>query len=172
VPNYAKVFSLRPAVYQAWAALNAAIKAGMDPRRYELVTLAAAGQLRSSFCSLAHGRVLAGAGMPADQVVAAATDRATAGLSASELAAMTLAERVANDATSIRAADLDELREIGLSDADILDVVVTAAARCFFSKALDALGAMPDRAFHDLDQALRDALTFDRPIEADVEPPA
>jgi hypothetical protein len=31
----------------------------MDPRRYELVTLAAARVLRSSYCSLAHGKTLA-----------------------------------------------------------------------------------------------------------------
>jgi hypothetical protein len=31
----------------------------MDLRRYELATLAAARRLRSSYCCLAHGRVLA-----------------------------------------------------------------------------------------------------------------
>ena len=34
VPNYARVFALRPTVYAAWAGLNTAIKAGMDTRRY------------------------------------------------------------------------------------------------------------------------------------------
>jgi alkylhydroperoxidase family enzyme len=42
-----------------WQQLNGAIKAGMDLRRYELATLAAARRLRSSYCCLAHGKILA-----------------------------------------------------------------------------------------------------------------
>ena len=56
VPNLALTFGLRPEVYQAWRQLNGAIKASMDPRRYELATVAAAVELESSYCSLAHGR--------------------------------------------------------------------------------------------------------------------
>ena len=47
VPNFAKAFSLRPGVYAAWRRLNAEIKGGMDLRRYELATVAAARRLRS-----------------------------------------------------------------------------------------------------------------------------
>jgi alkylhydroperoxidase family enzyme len=56
--NYERAFAGRPEVYAAWGALNGAVKAGMDLRRYELATLAAAQRLRSSYCSLAHGKVL------------------------------------------------------------------------------------------------------------------
>jgi alkylhydroperoxidase family enzyme len=40
---------------------GATAPAAMDPRRYELATLAAALELRSSYCALAHGKVLADA---------------------------------------------------------------------------------------------------------------
>ena len=56
--NYERAFTERPEVYAAWVQLNGSIKAGMDLRRYELVTLAAARRLRSSYCCLAHGKVL------------------------------------------------------------------------------------------------------------------
>ena len=56
--NYERAFEARPDVYAAWGELLAAIKANMDLRRYELATLAAARRLRSSYCSLAHGKVL------------------------------------------------------------------------------------------------------------------
>ena len=56
--NLELAFADRPEVYAAWAELNGAIKAGMDLRRYELATLAAARRLRSSYCCLAHGSVL------------------------------------------------------------------------------------------------------------------
>jgi alkylhydroperoxidase family enzyme len=78
---------------------------------------------------------------------------------------MELAEKVVDDATSVTQADMDRLRELGLSDAEIVDVVLAAAARCFFSKTLDALGVTPDAAYADLPAEFRDALTVGRPIE-------
>jgi len=59
VPNTLLAFSQRPEVWTAWVQLKETIAGGMDARRYELATLAAARELRSSYCSLAHGRVLA-----------------------------------------------------------------------------------------------------------------
>ena len=57
-PNFCGLFVRRPAAYAAWKQLNGSIKETMDLRRYELATVAAAGELRSSYCSLAHGKVL------------------------------------------------------------------------------------------------------------------
>ena len=71
-----------------------------------------------------------------------------------------------DDATAISQDDIDGLRSLGLTDEEILGVVLAAAARCFFSKALDAVGAQPDHKYADLDPALRDALTVGRPIAA------
>jgi alkylhydroperoxidase family enzyme len=56
--NYERAFAARPDVYRAWRELLTAIRANMDPRRYELATFAAAQRLRSSYCSLAHGSEL------------------------------------------------------------------------------------------------------------------
>jgi len=80
---------------------------------------------------------------------------------------MDLAVKVADDATSITEADVDRLRSLGLSDAEVLDVVLAAAARCFFAKVLDAVGAEPDAKYASLDPELRDALTVGRPIAED-----
>lgn len=48
LPNFTRAFSLRPGAYAAWKALNGAIKAEGDLRRYELATVAAARELRST----------------------------------------------------------------------------------------------------------------------------
>ena len=77
---------------------------------------------------------------------------------------MDLAERVVDDATSIGDTDLQRLRELGISETEIMDVVLAAAARCFFSKTLDALGVRPDASYRDLDPKLREALVVGRPI--------
>jgi hypothetical protein len=58
VANYTKVFGQRPEVYLAWQQLAAAISGGMELRHYELATLSAAAVMRSSYCSLAHGKIL------------------------------------------------------------------------------------------------------------------
>jgi alkylhydroperoxidase/carboxymuconolactone decarboxylase family protein YurZ len=49
IANYTKVFALRPEIRAAWGALIKAVRSAMEARRYELVTLAAASQLRCSY---------------------------------------------------------------------------------------------------------------------------
>lgn len=164
IPNYARVFSPRPDVMRGWWGLLGSITAHMDKRRYELVTLAAARALRNSYCSLAHGKVLRDAFYTPEQVTAIATDYRAADLSPAEVAMMAYAEQIARDATSVSQADIDELRAHGFSDTEIVDIAAAAAARCFFSKLLDALGAEPDAAYGELEDGLREALTVGRPI--------
>jgi alkylhydroperoxidase family enzyme len=160
--NYERAFAARPEVYAAWGQLNGAIKAGMDLRRYELATLAAARRLRSSYCSLAHGKVLLERfGEPVREI---ALDHRAAGLDEIDIAVMDLADRVVQDATSIEGEDLQRLRDLGLSDTEIMDVVLAAAARCFFSKTLDALGVLPDASYRELEPEVREALVVGRPI--------
>ena len=160
--NYERAFASRPEVYAAWGKLNGSIKSGMDQRRYELVTLAAARRLRSTYCSLAHGKVLLE--RFSEPVREIASDRQAAGLGAVDLAVMDLAEQVVDDATAISDADLQPLRELGLTDLDIMDVVLAAAARCFFSKTLDALGVRADASYRELNPEIREVLVVGRPI--------
>lgn len=164
VANYVKAFSHRPAVFRAWQQLNGAIKEAMAARAYELATLAAARHLRSTYCALAHGKVLADRFLAPETVRDVVVHRRSDDLDPAEIALIELAEKVAGDATSISQSDIDRLHRLGLSDADIFDVVAAAAARCFFSKTLDALGAQADAAYSELEPELPDALTVGRPI--------
>jgi len=165
VANLTQAFSQGPHVYKAWEGLKSAVTSTMDLRRYELITLAAARRLNSSYCMLAHGNVLLTRFYDADQVRAIAANHHDAGLDEVDVAVMDLADKVAGDATSVTQADVDRLRELGLSDAEIFDVVAAAALRSFFSSMLDALGFQPDRAYTELDAGLLEALVVGRPIE-------
>lgn len=165
LPNFAKTFGMRPAAYAAWRVLNAGIKESMGTRRYELATLAAALELRSSYCALAHGRVLARQVLDSEGVTAIARGSDEAPLDAVDRAVMVLARSVVRGADQVTEDDLAELRALGLRDDEILDVILAAAARCFFSKVLDASGTAPDSVFLDLDDGLRTALTVGRPIQ-------
>ena len=159
--NYERAFAEHEDVYAAWVQLNTAIKSHMDLRRYELATFAAAQRLKSSYCSLAHGSVLIDKfGEPVEQI---ARDRESAGLSEVDLAVMALAEQVVDDATSL---DTQPLRDLGLSEAEVMDVVLAASARCFFSKTLDGVGALPDASYAQLDPELLDVLVVGKPIAA------
>jgi alkylhydroperoxidase family enzyme len=159
--NLERLFDLRPEVYAAWRELVTAVKATSDERRYELATLAAARRLRSSYCSLAHAKVLAEKFYDFDSV-----PKLPDGLEEADRAVMAFAEKVVADATAVTSADIEELRGFGLSDDEILDVVLAATIRCFFSKTLDALGVQPDAEFAQLDPAFRAALTVGRPVES------
>src|SRR5690606_22103318 len=55
LPNMFRIFGHRPEVMERWGELLSSIRGQMNPRRYELVTLAAARELKSSYCMLAHG---------------------------------------------------------------------------------------------------------------------
>lgn len=165
VSNVARAFSHAPEVMDAWSSLILSIRNRMDRRRYELATLAAAEQLRSSYCMLAHGSVLASQFYDEQRVVQIVADRSTADLDETDRAVMDLAAKVAADATSVSPEDAGRLKRLGLSDAEIFDVVAAAAARAFLTKVIDGLGFQPDPAYAELAPELRDALVIGRPIE-------
>jgi uncharacterized peroxidase-related enzyme len=116
----------------------------MDRRRYELATVAAARALRSTYCTAAHSMFLRDVCGDEATVLALADDASGATLSDQDRAVYAFAAKVAADAASVSQADVDGLREAGLSDADIADVVYAAASRAFFTKVLDGLGAQLD----------------------------
>lgn len=164
VPNYAKVFSHRPAVMAGWLGLIGSVRGNLDLRRYELVTLAAARALKSSYCMLAHGTILRDQFYTPERLAAIADDFETADLDPLDVAIMSFAERIVRDASSVTAEDVQRLRDHGLSDAEIFDIAAAASARCFLSKLVDALGAEPDAAFTQMDAALRRHLLVGRSI--------
>ncbi len=164
VANFTRAFSSRPEVLQGWQALKNAITSGMDPRLYELVTVAAATAIRSSYCSLVHGNILATSYYPAEKVVSIAGDDVGDALDAADAAVVRFARKVAEEAEKITQEDIDELRDLGLSEVDVFNVILAAAARCFFSKVLDATGTLPDAVLHEIPDQLRSALTVGREI--------
>lgn len=162
VPNYGQLFSLRPDLFKAWQSLVGAAAEGMDRRRYELTTVAAALARRNSYCSLAHGEKLLGLGSTSDEVTALAKSSTAAGLSAEEQAVFDFAAKVAADAASITEDDVGRLHELGLTDTEIFDVAAVAAARCFFTSLNDAMGTRPDAAYRESVPELVDVMAVGR----------
>lgn len=157
VPNYAMAFSHRPEVLARWGRLLAEIRRPMSDRQFELVTFAAALELRNSACALAHGKQLA-TFFSYDEICGMATGKYGPSVTEAERAMMQFARIVARDATSVTSKDVDVLREHGFADAEIFDIVATAAGRAFFTKLLDGLGVDLDASFNKLSPAFRDSV--------------
>jgi uncharacterized peroxidase-related enzyme len=144
LPNYAAAFSTRPDVAQAWDTLNRTIRDGMDRRRFEIATIAAARALRSSYCTAAHSKFLRDVCGDEAAMRSIAQDPSGAGLDRQDRAVFEFAGKIATDAATVEQSDIDRLRDVGLSDADIADIVFAAAARSFFTRVLDGLGTQLD----------------------------
>lgn len=169
LPDYAGAFSSRPDVAAAWNALNTTIRRGMDRRRYELATIAAARALRSTYCTAAHSKFLRDVCHDEATLWTLAEDPTGTTLDEQDRAVYAFASKVAADAASVEQADVDALRAVGLSDADVADVVHAVAARSFFTCVLDGLGAQLDAATAaDFPPDLLDGMVVGRPVG---EPP-
>ena len=139
MPNYAYLFAMRPETHRAWGALVGSVRNAMDRRLYELVTVAAARALRSSYCSMAHAKFLI---TKADDQTGA--EVAASGqyerIGAKEAALMRYAEQIVHDASAVTQADIDALQAAGASEDEIINTALAASVRCFFAKFLDATG--------------------------------
>ena len=164
LPNYAKVFCHRPEIMRLWSQLQSGIRRHMDKRRFELVTFCAAHALRSTLCSLAHGKALTEF-FSMEDVQAMAAGEAPESLTAAEAAAMAFARLVARDASSVTAGDVERLKQHGFTDAEIFDLAATAAARAFWTKLIESLGVEAEAPYRVMDGEFTKALTAGRPID-------
>ena len=164
VPNYARVFCHRPEIMALWAQLQSGIKKHMDKRRFELVTFAAAHALRSTLCSLAHGKALTEF-FSVEDVQALARGEAPASLSLAEAEMMAFGRQVARDAANVTRDDIERLKQHGFSDAEIFDISATAAARSFWTKLLESLGVEPEPSLRTLNEDFVRAMTAGRAVD-------
>ena len=166
LPNYAHAFATRPDIAEAWTVLSNTIGKGMERRRYELATIAAARTLRSTYCMAAHSKFLRDDVGDETTMRAIVDDPSLAALEPTDRAVMEFAALVARDAAAITQDDVQTLRDHGLTDADVVDVVFAAAARTFFTKVLDALGVQADAQLGEtFDPETRNKVTIGRPID-------
>lgn len=164
LPNYALAFASRPDIAAAWNQLNGAVRGGMDRRRFEIATIAAARALRSTYCLTAHAKFLRDECGDAAALQALVDDPTGATLDDVDRAVYLFAGKVAADASAVQQEDVDALRAVGLSDADVADVVFAAAARSFFTRVLDGLGAQLDQqTAAEFEPSVRERFVVGRP---------
>lgn len=169
VPNYARVFCYRPEIMKLWADLQIGIKRTMDKKRYELITFAAAHTLRSTLCSLAHGKALT-AWFSMEDVQLMARGASPASLTAAEAAMMAFARKLSRGPYAVTANDVAELKKHGFSDAEVFDITAAASARAFWTGIVEGLGVEAEPSLVGLDNEFKKAMTVGRPINGGQAP--
>lgn len=136
--------------------------ARLTPRQMGILVTACASTRGDSYCSLAWGNRLA---QSADPTAAGTVLRGEeTGLDASDLALARWARSLARNPNATEQADVDELREAGFDDEQILLITLYVGLRIAFSTINAGLGAQPDRQLLDAATApVRDAVTYGRP---------
>ncbi len=143
--SHTRAMAVNPEAFQAFETLIQAIVPSIGIRTYELVTLAAAAAIKSPHCLLAHGRKTLRAGvLDEEDLERVARDVSTAGLEDADIAAMRYAAKLSTDAAAMTDADSQELRDVGYTDRQIVDITLAAAARNHFSRVLLALAVPVD----------------------------
>jgi len=164
LPEFVQTFSHHPEAYEAWQALITVLYGGMDRRRCELATLAAARTLKSTCCTVAHGKTLRDRFFTVDEVVQIMEDHHRAGLDDVDVAVIDFAGKAARDSTSITQGDVDHLKSHGLTDREIFDVAFAVAARAFLTTLIESLGSSAEQPWvDDLAPELLEVLTVGRP---------
>ena len=163
IPNYAKVFCHRPEIMGLWAQLQAGIKSHMDKRRFELITFAASHTLRSTLCSLAHGKALT-AFFSKEDIQSMARGASPKSLTDAEAAMMAFSRKVARGAYLVTSADVDELKKHGFTDGEVFDIAAAVGARAFWTNVIESLGVEPEPPLLELENELRKTLTVGRAI--------
>ncbi len=165
VMNLSRLWAYQPGTNHALSALMQAAIAGhpLDVRQRGILIAACASTIGDSYCSVAWGGKLAAQSdaQTASDVIRGVDE----GLSPREAAMAGWARKVAGDPNGTRQLDVQALRDVGFSDAEIFGITVFVALRLAFSTVNDALGACPDAELRStVPEAVVDAVNFGRPI--------
>jgi uncharacterized peroxidase-related enzyme len=137
---------------------------GLSFRQRGILVAATAATLGDSYCSLAWGGKLAGAsdaGLAAG-VLSGSDDE----LTEQEEAMAAWARTIVKDPNATTSADIEKLRDAGLSDAQVFAITVFVSLRLAFSTVNDALGAHPDaKLVASLPPDVVAAVSYGRPAQ-------
>jgi uncharacterized peroxidase-related enzyme len=166
VPEAARCFTARPDLLPIFDQFFDGVRGGfsLGARDWCLITQVAAKHIPSTYCSHVYSQRLTAELGSKDAVLAIQRDYRKAGLPDKEVAMLAYAEKVTTNAHRVTQADIDHLRSVGFTDQQICDIALCAAFRCFLSRFVDAMGAIPEPAFVDSDAEFRAAMTVGRSL--------
>jgi uncharacterized peroxidase-related enzyme len=146
VPAIYKVLSLRPKIAVAKEELRLAVFGGEEEptighRRSEMINLVVSGLNNCRFCASAHaGALLRREHATLPEAVQLFTNWRAVELSEQDQAMLEYCEKLSFDPSRMTEADIEELRRVGFSDENIVDIVAHVAYRHWINRVHDALG--------------------------------
>jgi uncharacterized peroxidase-related enzyme len=169
VNNLTRVWCWRPDVLTSFQTLRADLLAesSLSAREVAVMVAATAAARGDAYCALAWGLRLAEL---SDEVTAAMVLQGLdVDLSEREAALARWSRQVVHDPNATSQADVDRLRQAGLSDREIFEATTWIAFRTAFSTVNDALGAWPDQQLVEkAPRLVREAVTYGRPTWPDA----
>ncbi|NSY20076.1 alkylhydroperoxidase [Neorhizobium sp. AL 9.2.2] len=128
---------------------------------FRLITFVVAVDVPSSYCSHVYFRSLSSE-LGRDRVLAIRKDYRNAGLAEQQVEMLAYAQQITRDASMIKEADIQRLRDVGLTDVNIADIALAASFRNFVSRYFDAVGATVEPEFLDNDPVVREMMAVGR----------
>jgi uncharacterized peroxidase-related enzyme len=163
--NVSRLWAYQPdTVERLFGLMSQAFKpSGLEFRQRGILVTAAASTLGDSYCSLAWGGKLSAA---SDSALAAGVlDGTDTGLSDQEKAMASWTRKIVKNPNATTPADVQELRDAGITDSQIFAITAFVALRLAFSTINDALGANPDaQLVESLPSAVTQSVTYGRPV--------
>lgn len=153
VPNVFRAYAYRPDRFRAWFSHYKQLHVPSDnlsAAEREMIAVAVSMANGCLYCLVAHGAALRqelGDPVEADRIT---LDYRRAGLEPRRLAILDLAVKVTTRPVDVDPGDLEELREFGLSDEEVWDVIEIASMYNFTNRMAMATGQLPNEEYHAL----------------------
>jgi RNA polymerase sigma-70 factor, ECF subfamily len=147
IPNFFRAQTLRPDLLAAEAELSAAILLPEDTltrMQKEAILLAVSAVNLNSYCVAVHCNLLRGLGLPADEGDQIAVDHHRSSLSEADKALLDFAIKLGARFAEFSLDDVERLRAVGFTDAQILECEVVTALNNFANFLQIGLGIEPD----------------------------
>jgi uncharacterized peroxidase-related enzyme len=127
--NIQRVLAHSPAALQAYLGISGALgQGGLSPQLRERIALVVAQENNCSYCLSAHTFLGGRAGLSDEEILSARRGEAEG---EKEHAVVTFAQTVVRERANATEADLQRLRDAGLSEGDIVEVVANVVANIF-----------------------------------------
>ncbi len=153
VPNVLRVMALRPDHLRGWWAYYDELMRGESaltkPQR-EMIAVVVSAQNRCHYCVVSHSAALRKLTEDPPLVDQLATNYKYAKVTDAERAMLDYAVKLTVDSSSCSEADVEELRNAGWADPDILDIAQVAAMFNFTNRLASGLGWLPNPEYFSI----------------------
>lgn len=127
-PNFFTGMALRPDLLRAaWALTQSMYQGLLEPVMRELILTVVAAQNHAHYCCLSHAAQLKRLGLHLAQVESAVSDPDLVAIPEPTRAILRFAVKVATRPNELSSADFQELREAGLTNEALMEIVMLAA---------------------------------------------